>query len=337
MFVSHPIDLSNTEFDVVGIGNALVDVLSQEDDDFIGRLEMTKGSMTLIDTDRAEAIYGAMSGTTEASGGSAANTLSGVASFGGRGAYIGRVSDDGLGTSFSHDLNSLGVHFSSPRATDGDPTGRCMIIVTPDGERTLNTYLGASASLGVDHLDIDLIGRSGVTFLEGYLFDRDAAKDAFRAAASAAHAAGRKVALTLSDSFCVDRHRDDFLDLVENGVDILFANEEEIMKLYGVDTFDAGVDAVRGMCEIAAVTKGKEGSVVVTADEQVAVEAHQVDKRVDTTGAGDLYAAGFLYGLTQGRSLHDSGKLGSIAAAAVIGHIGPRPGMSLAQMTHLAD
>lgn len=335
--MSHPIDLSNTEFDVVGIGNALVDVLSQEDDDFIGRLDMAKGSMTLIDTERAEEIYAAMSGTTEASGGSAANTLSGVASFGGRAAYIGRVSDDGLGKAFGHDLNSLGVRFSSPRATDGDPTGRCMIIVTPDGERTLNTYLGASASLCADHLDLDLIGRSGVTFLEGYLFDRDDAKDAFRTAASAAHAAGRKVSLTLSDSFCVDRHRDDFLDLVENGVDILFANEEEITKLYGVDSFDAGIDAVRGMCEIAAVTKGKEGSVVVTADEQVAVEAHQVPKRVDTTGAGDLYAAGFLYGLTQGRSLFDCGRLGSIAAAAVIGHIGPRPGLSLAQMSHLAD
>lgn len=325
-------DLSDADFDVVGIGNALVDVLSQEDDGFIERLDMVKGSMTLIDTDRAEDIYAAMTATTEASGGSAANTLSGVASFGGRAAYIGRVRDDGLGKAFSHDLNSLGVHFSAARADSGDPTGRCMIIVTPDGERTLNTYLGASASLCPEHLDLDLIARSRITFLEGYLFDRDEAKDAFRVAAATAHDAGRKVSLTLSDSFCVERHRSDFLDLVQGGVDILFANEEEITKLYGVDTFDEGVEAVRGHCEIAAVTRGKQGSVIVTADEIVPVEAHQVPKRIDTTGAGDLYAAGFLFGLTQGRSLHDSGRLGSIAAAAVIGHIGPRPGLSLAQM-----
>ncbi|HEX2575833.1 MAG TPA: adenosine kinase [Aquihabitans sp.] len=330
-----PLAPSDARFDVLGIGNALVDVLSQEDDDFLERLHMAKGSMTLIDTDRAEEIYAAMTSTTEASGGSAANTLSGVASFGGRAAYIGRVKDDGLGKAFAHDLNSLKVHFSSVKATDGDPTGRCMIIVTPDGERTLNTYLGASATLCAAHLDTDLIASAKVTFLEGYLFDRPEAKEAFRLAADTAHAAGRKVSLTLSDSFCVERHREDFLALVAEGVDILFANEDEIMGLYGVDTFDAGVEAVRGSCEIAAVTKGKHGSVIVTADELVPVEAFQVPKRVDTTGAGDLYAAGFLYGLTQGRSLAESGRLGSIAAAAVIGHIGPRPGLSLAQMVHL--
>lgn len=334
--VSNPADHS-ADFDVLGIGNALVDVLSTEDHDFIDKMSLVKSSMTLIETDRAEEIYAAMSDRTEMSGGSAANTLSGVASFGGRAAYIGRVRDDGLGKAFTHDLNSLGVHFSSPRASDGDPTGRCMIIVTPDGERTMNTYLGASATLGADHLDLDLIERSKVTFLEGYLFDRDEAKDAFRVAAKTAHNAGRKVSLTLSDSFCVQRHREDFLALVADGVDILFANEEEILELYGVDNFDAGVDAVRGVCEIAAITRGRHGSVVVTADERVEVEAHQVPKRVDTTGAGDLYAAGFLYGWSQGRSLGDCGKLGSIAAAAVIGHIGPRPGMSLAQMIHLAD
>lgn len=335
--MTSPTDPAATRFDVVGIGNALVDVLSREDESFIDALAMVKGSMTLIDTDRAEEIYAAMSETTEASGGSAANTLSGVASFGGRAAYIGRVKQDGLGTSFGHDLNSLGVHFSSVKAVDGDPTGRCMIIVTPDGERTLNTYLGASATLGRDHLDLDLIASAQVTFLEGYLFDRPEAKDAFRVAAEAAHAAGRKVSLTLSDSFCVERHCDDFLALVADGVDILFANEDEIMKLYGVDSFDAGVQAVRGVCEIAAVTRGKQGSVVVTADELVEIEAHQVPKLVDTTGAGDLYAAGFLYGFTQGRPLGDCGRLGSVAAAAVIGHIGPRPGLSLAQVTYLAD
>ncbi|MCU1372443.1 MAG: putative carbohydrate kinase [Ilumatobacteraceae bacterium] len=323
-------------FDVLGIGNALVDVLSTEEESFIEQMDLVKGSMTLIDTDRAEEIYAAMGGDkTEASGGSAANTLSGVASFGGRAAYIGRVKNDGLGKAFGHDLNSLGVHFSADLATEGDPTGRCMIVVTPDGERTMNTYLGASATLCADHLDLDLIASAKVTFLEGYLFDRDDAKAAFRTAAAAAHEAGRKVALTLSDSFCVDRHRDDFLTLVAEGVDILFANEEEIVKLYGVDTFDEGVDAVRGVCDIAAVTCGREGSVVVTRDEIVKVAAHQVPKRVDTTGAGDLYAAGFLYGWSQDRPLQECGRLGSIAAAAVIGHIGPRPGMSLAQTVGL--
>ena len=325
-------------FDVLGIGNALVDVLSTEEEAFIEQMALVKGSMTLIDTERAEELYAAMGGDkTEMSGGSAANTLSGVASFGGRAAYIGRVKDDGLGKAFSHDLNSLGVHFSADLATDGDPTGRCMIVVTPDGERTMNTYLGASATLCADHLDLDLIGSAKVTFLEGYLFDRDDAKHAFRVAAAAAHEAGRKVSLTLSDSFCVDRHRDDFLTLVAEGVDILFANEEEIMKLYGVDSFDEGVDAVRGICDIAAVTCGRNGSVVVTKDEVVEVEAHQVPKRVDTTGAGDLYAAGFLYGWSQDRPLAECGRLGSIAAAAVIGHIGPRPGMSLAQTVSLLD
>ncbi len=335
--VTTPRDPSDAAFDVLGIGNALVDVLGTEDDGFIGRLGLVKGAMTLIDTDRAEEIYAAMGDTTEASGGSAANTLSGVASFGGRAAYIGRVRDDGLGTAFAHDLKSLQVHFSAQRATDGDPTGRCMIVVTPDGERTMNTYLGASAALGPDDLDLDLVRSAKVTFLEGYLFDRPEAKEAFRLAADTAHEAGRKVALTLSDGFCVDRHREDFLDLVAHGVDILFANEDEITKLYGVETHDQGVEAVRGVCEIAAVTKGRSGSVVVTADEVIEVAPHQVPKRVDTTGAGDLYAAGFLYGWSQGRPLGECGHLGSIAAAAVIGHIGPRPGMSLAQMLHLVD
>ena len=330
-------DQTDAAFDVLGIGNALVDILSTEPEEFIGRMDLVKGSMTLIDTDRAEELYEALSDRTEMSGGSAANTLSGVASFGGRAAYIGRVKDDGLGKAFGHDLNSLGVHFDSARATDGDPTGRCMIVVTPDGERTMNTYLGASATLCAEHLDTDLIASAKVTFLEGYLFDRPEAKDAFRLAASTAHAAGRKVSLSLSDSFCVERHREDFLELVAEGVDILFANEDEITKLYGVETFEEGVEAVRGVCEIAAVTRGKHGSTVVTKDEIVEVEAHQVPKRVDTTGAGDLYAAGFLFGWSQGRPLAECGRLGSIAAAAVIGHIGPRPGLSLAQMVHLAD
>ncbi|MGI8754557.1 MAG: adenosine kinase [Acidimicrobiales bacterium] len=328
---------SDAAFDVLGIGNALVDVLATENDAFVDRLGLVKGSMELIDTDRAEELYAAMGVKTEASGGSAANTLSGIASFGGRGAYIGRIRDDGLGKAFSHDLNSLGVHFSADRATDGDPTGRCMIVVTPDGERTMSTYLGASATLCADHLDRDLIGSAKVTFLEGYLFDRGPAKDAFRTAAAAAHGAGRRVALTLSDGFCVDRHRADFVELVTTGVDILFANEDEITKLYEVDTFDEGIDAVRGSCEIAAVTRGAKGSMIVTADEVASIDAHPVPRLVDTTGAGDLYASGFLFGLTTGRPLDECGQLGSIAASAVIGHMGPRPGMSLAQMISLVD
>lgn len=323
---------SPAKFDVLGIGNALVDVLSTEADSFLEEMNLTKGSMTLIETERAQELYSAMGEKTEMSGGSAANTLAGVASFGGRGAYIGRVRNDDLGNAFSHDLNSLGVHFSEDLATQGDPTGRCMIIVTPDGERTMNTYLGASATLSGDHLDHDLIASAKVTFLEGYLFDRDDAKEAFRAAAASAHSAGRRVALTLSDSFCVERHREDFLALVSGGVDILFANEEEIIRLYEVSSFDEGVDAVRGHCEIAAVTRGAQGSVIVTAEERIEVAPQVVANVVDTTGAGDLYAAGFLYGWSQGRPLQECGQLGSMAASAVIGHIGPRPGMNLAQM-----
>ena len=319
-------------FDVVGIGNALVDVLSREDDGFLERMQLAKGSMTLVDTERADELYAAMGAKTEMSGGSAGNTLAGVASFGGRAAYIGRVRDDGLGEVFAHDMKSLGVHFDSPRAADGEPTGRCMIVVTPDAQRTMNTCLGASASLCADDLDLDLVRASKVTFLEGYLFDRPDAKAAFATAAAAAHEAGRRVALSLSDGFCVDRHRDDFLALVEDGVDVLFANEDEITRLYRAGSFEEAVGAVRGVCEIAALTRGRHGSVVVTAEDEVSVEAHQVPKRVDTTGAGDLYASGFLFGLTTGRDLADCGRLGSMAAAAVIGHTGARPGLSLDQL-----
>ena len=318
-------------FDVLGIGNALVDVLSTEADPFLHKHGLVKGSMALIDTDRAEELYAALGDSTETSGGSAANTIAGVASFGGRAAFIGRIHDDALGQAFAHDLGELGVEFADQRATDGEPTGRCLIVVTPDGERTMSTYLGASATIEAAHLDHDLIGSASITFLEGYLFDQPAAKNAFRVAAEAAHAAGRKVALTLSDGFCVERHRDDFVALVESGVDILFANEDEITKLYECG-FDDAVARVRGACELAAVTRGEQGSVIVTADEVVEVAAEPVATVVDTTGAGDLYAAGFLFGLTHGRPLAECGRLGSVAAAAVIGHLGPRPGITLAQL-----
>ncbi|MEJ7584736.1 MAG: adenosine kinase [Acidimicrobiales bacterium] len=324
--------MRDARFDVVGIGNALVDVLSHEDDAFLERLDLVKGSMTLVETERADLLYRSMAQPTEMSGGSAGNTLAGVASFGGRAAYIGRVRDDELGTVFAHDLGSLGVHFDSPRAEDGPPTGRCMIIVTPDAQRTLNTYLGASSMLGAQHLDLELVRAAEITFLEGYLFDRPEAKEAYRVATDAAHDAGRKVALSLSDGFCVERHRDDFLGLVVDGVDILFANTDEITRLYGRDTFEEAVADVRGHCEIACLTRGEKGAMIVTRDDSWEIEPHHVDRVVDTTGAGDLYAAGFLYGYTTGLSLDRAGRLGSIAASAVIGHTGARPGLSLAQL-----
>ena len=323
--------MTEPTLDAVGIGNALVDVLSHESEGFITSLDLAKGSMTLVETERAEQLYAAMSERTEMSGGSAANTLAGLASFGGRAGYIGRIHDDELGTVFAHELNSLGVAFGSPRATDGPPTGRCMIIVTPDAERTMSTYLGASALLGPEHLDLDLIRSAKVTFLEGYLFDRPEAKEAFRVAAQTAHDAGRKVSLTLSDSFCVDRHRADFLELVHHGVDILFANTEEILSLYEVDSFDEAVARVRGECEIACVTRGGKGSLVVTADREWEIDAEPVQV-VDTTGAGDLYASGFLFGWANDLPLDRCGQLGSMAASAVIGHFGARPGLSLKQL-----
>ncbi|HXH55745.1 adenosine kinase [Iamia sp.] len=324
-------------YDVVGIGNALVDVLSHEDHAFIDAHDLTKGAMVLIDDDRVDEIYSAMGHRTEMSGGSAANTLVGVASFGGRAAYIGRVRDDELGAVFAHDMASLGVDFDSPRAGEGPATGQCLIVVTPDAQRTMNTYLGASSQLGPDHLDLDVVRDAKVTFLEGYLFDRDEAKAAYRVAAEAAHEAGREVALTLSDGFCVERHRDDFLALVDGGVDILFANTDEITRLYEVDDFEDAVAKVRGRCKIACLTKGRHGSVIIAGDATHEITVHQVPRVVDTTAAGDLYAAGFLYGYTQDMSLDQCGRLGSIAAAAVIGHTGARPGLSLAQLVHLLD
>jgi sugar/nucleoside kinase (ribokinase family) len=293
--------------------------------------------MTLVEEARAEELYLSMSHRTEMSGGSAANTVAGVTSFGGEAAYIGRVRDDVLGTVFAHDLMSLDVTFTSPKAPDGPSTGRCMIIVTNDAQRTMNTYLGASSMLCPDHLDLDMIRASKVTYLEGYLYDRPEAKDAYRVATEAAHAAGQKVSLTLSDSFCVDRHREDFLQLVAEGVDILFANEAEIIALYEADTFDEAMDKVRGHCEIACLTRSEKGSVIVTAEDEHVIDPHPVERVVDTTGAGDLYAAGFLYGYTQGMSYDRAGRLGSIAASAVIGHTGARPGMSLGQLLSALD
>lgn len=314
-----------SRFDVVGIGNALVDVISHADDSFIERQALTKGSMTLVDTDRALHLYRALGSAVEMSGGSAANTVSGVASFGGLGAYVGKVSSDELGEVFGHDLHAVGVHFAPGAHLDEIPTGRCIIVVTPDAQRTMNTYLGVSSYLCPDDVDEAVVAEGRVLYMEGYLFDRDDAKEAFRHAARIAHRAGRQVSLTLSDSFCVDRHRDDFRALVEDEVDVLFANEDELCSLYETENFEAAVASVRRDSALAVVTRGPLGAAIVTRDGIVPIAAEPVDHVLDTTGAGDLFAAGFLYGITNGRSLSEAGRLGAIAASEVISHVGPRP------------
>lgn len=324
-------------FDVVGIGNALVDVLAHQDDDFVAGHGMTKGTMDLIDTERAEELYDALGPSLEMSGGSAANTIAGVASFGGDAAFLGRVYDDALGEVFAHDLQSNGVFFRAKPATEGPSTGRCMIIVHPDAQRTMNTYLGASSWFCPDDVDVELVSSAKVTFLEGYLFDAPESKDAYWVATEIAHAAGRKVSLTLSDLFCVERHREDWVSLVRERVDILFANEAEAMALWQCDDIETAIERAREDVEITAITLGPEGSVVVAGDDTHQVAAEPVEKLVDTTGAGDLYAAGFLFGYTQDRSLPECGRLGSIAASAVLGHVGARPGLSLAQLVNVLD
>jgi len=320
------------DLDVVGIGNALVDVLSQAGEDFLAAQGLIKGAMQLVDEPRARQLYAAMGPAVEVSGGSAANTIVGVASFGGRAHYVGKVRDDQLGEVFSHDLRAVGVGYSTPAATSGPPTGRCLIVVTPDAQRTLTTYLGASSHLGPADVDRDLVAGAGILYLEGYLFDPPEAQRAFRAAAGIAHAAGRKVALTLSDPFCVDRHRAAFLELVEHHVDILFANEAEIRSLYAAPDFDAALQQVRRHCAVAALTRSERGSVVVAGDEVHVIDAHPVEAVVDTTGAGDLYAAGFMVGLSRGLDLATCGRLGSLAAGEVISHVGARPQTPLIEL-----
>jgi sugar/nucleoside kinase (ribokinase family) len=293
---------------------------------------LTKGAMHLIDEARARQLYDAMSAGVEMSGGSAANTIVGVASFGGHGHYIGKVRDDQLGEVFRHDLRATGVGYDIPPATTGPPTGRCLILVTPDAQRTLNTFLGASVHLGPEDIDPQLIARARILYLEGYLFDPPRAQEAFRVAARHAHAAGGQVALTLSDPFCVDRHRAAFRSLVEHHVDILLANEAEICALYETDDFDRAAEKVRRYCSVAALTRSAKGSVIVAGDETHVIAAAPVGKVVDTTGAGDLYAAGFLLGQSRGLPLPTCGHLGSLAAAEVISHVGARPQVPLAKL-----
>ena len=315
--------------DVAGIGNAIVDILARTDDGFLDRHGLDKGSMRLIDEDQAHALYGEMGPAVEISGGSAANTIAGIAAFGGSAAFIGKVRDDQLGEVFAHDIRSIGVAFDTAPAVAGPSTARCMVLVTPDGERTLNTYLGASVGLGPEDVNADLIAGARITYLEGYLWDPAAAKEAFVKAARLAHGAGRIVALTLSDAFCVDRHRAEFRQLVAGEVDLLFANESEITSLYQVKDFDAALQAVRHDCNLAVLTRSEKGCVIVGGAEVHVVDAHRVDQVVDSTGAGDLFAAGFLYGLTHDRPLVDCGRLGALAAAEVISHIGARPQVAL--------
>jgi sugar/nucleoside kinase (ribokinase family) len=320
-----------SRFDVVALGNALVDVLVHADDDFVARTGVERGAMTMVDAARSDEIYREMGPAVEASGGSAANTAAAVASFGGKAAYIGRVADDTFGKVFAHDLRSAGVHFDTPFAVAGSPTGRCLVIVTPDAQRTMCTFLGAGAELDESYVDEALVESAAVTYLEGYIWDPPAAKEAVRRAASIAHRADQRVALTLSDPFCVERHRDEFIELIENDIDILFANEHEITMLYEVDTFDDALQHVRGHCELAALTRGPHGSVVVAGDNMHVIDAYPVEV-VDTTGAGDAYAAGFLYGFTHGRPLHVCGQLASLAASEAISQLGARPSTDLGEL-----
>ncbi len=321
--------MTEAQFDVTGIGNAIVDVIASADDAFLTDQGIAKGAMTLIDADRATSLYGAMGPGKEISGGSAANTIVGVASLGGNAAYIGKVRDDELGRIFAHDIRAAGVTYTTQPMADGPPSARCLILVTPDAQRSMNTFLGASSLLGPNDVDEALIAQAKVTYLEGYLFDQAPAKEAYFKAAGLAHGKDRLVSLTLSDAFCVDRHREDFKTLIAKEVDILFANEAEITSLYEVESFDDALARVREDCAIAALTRSEQGSVIVKGDEVHSVPADPVSKVVDTTGAGDLYAAGFLFGFTRGRDLSECGRLGSLAAGEIISHYGPRPETSL--------
>jgi sugar/nucleoside kinase (ribokinase family) len=325
--------MTDAKFDVLGIGNAIVDVIAKTEDDFLVREKLIKGSMRLIETDEAERLYGLMGQAIQTSGGCAGNTAAGVASLGGRAAFIGKVADDELGRVYRHDMRALGIHFATPPLVGGDPTARSMILITPDGERTMNTYLGASEQLSPPDIDETTVAAARITYLEGYLWDRPLAKDAFRKAAAVAHRAGRQVALTLSDSFCVDRFREEFLSLIRDGsVDILFANAAEMHSLYQTADFDMALALVRKDAKLAAVTVGGDGAFVASRDAIEMVPSRPVDTLVDTTGAGDLFAAGFLYALARDLPHATCAAFGHLAAAEVISHIGPRPATSLREL-----
>lgn len=322
--------MTAARFDVLGLGNAIVDVISRIDDDFLARQAMRKGSMTLIDETRAATIYDAMGPAMEISGGSAANTIVGLAGFGARAAFIGRVKKDSLGTVFAHDIRAAGVAFDTAPSTAGPATARSYILVTPDGERTMNTFLGAAQDLNVGDIDADTVAASSIVYLEGYLWDPPRAKEAFVKAAAIAHEAKRMVALSLSDSFCVDRWRDEFLHLIRSGaVDLVFANESELHSLYQTADFDTALASLSRDARRAVVTRSAEGCIATGGDQQIVVPAFPVERVVDTTGAGDLFAAGFLFGIARGFSDERAARLGALAAAEVISHLGARPEASL--------
>ena len=322
--------MSSARFDVLGIGNAIVDVIARTEEDFLLKQGMHKGTMALIDEARAQAIYDAMGPAIETSGGSAANTIVGLASLGSRSAFIGKVKDDELGRTFAHDIRAAGASYTTPPAADGPSTARCYVLVTPDGERTMNTYLGAAQDLHPADIDAELVAASAVLYLEGYLWDPKNAKDAFIKAAKIAHEAERTVALSLSDAFCVDRWRAEFLQLMRSGtVDLIFANETELHSLYQTSDFDTAVAALRADVSAAVVTRSEMGCIVLGPEGTEAVPAFPIERVVDTTGAGDLFAAGFLSGLARGADDRTCGRLGALAAAEVIQHLGARPETSL--------
>jgi sugar/nucleoside kinase (ribokinase family) len=317
-------------YHVLGIGNALVDVIAHAEEEELLAHGMRKGGMALIDETQAEALYEAMGPATEISGGSAANTLVGVASLGAAAAFIGKVKADGLGRTFTHDIRAAGVTFATPAATTGPATGRSLILVTPDGERTMNTYLGAAQNLRPDDVPAALVSDSAIVYLEGYLWDPPEAKAAFLKAAGLAHTAGRLVALSLSDAFCVDRFRAEFLNLIRSRtVDLTFANAAEVKSLYQTADFDSALAALREDAALGVVTRSEKGCVIVTREETHAVPAAPIDRFVDATGAGDLFAAGFLFGVARGLALPTAGRMGALCAAEIIQHLGARPECSL--------
>lgn len=327
--------MSTATIDVVAIGNAIVDIIGRCDDAYLAKHGCAKGSMALVDEPKIQLLYAGMGPGIEISGGSAANTAVGVASFGGKAAFIGKIADDDFGKVFAHDVKASGVTYTtaaSAKRVGGPGTSRSLILVSPDGERTMNTLLGISTEFTEADVDANLVEAAKVVYLEGYLFDRPEAKAAFRRAAAIAAKAGRQVALTLSDAFCVDRHRAEFLDFIKSSVDVLFANESEILSLYETKDFDAAAARVKADTKLAALTRSSKGSVIVSHGETISIPVHPVAKVIDTTGAGDLYAAGFLYGYTQGKDLSTAGRLGSLAAAEIISHVGARPEAKLAEL-----
>ncbi len=325
--------MSAHRFDVLGLGNAIVDVIAPVDDEFLVEADVHKGSMQLVDQERAQRLYDAMGATTIVSGGSAANTIAGLSSLGGKGAFVGKVAADEAGRAFAHDIRAAGVHFSTQPASEGPSTARCLILVTPDGQRTMNTFLGACQNLTSADIDAEEVSSAKVLYLEGYLWDPPAAKQAFKTASGIAHAAGREVALTLSDVFCVDRHQQEFLGLMRDGfIDIVFANESELHALYQTADFATAVAALRRENVLAAITRSEKGAVIVRGDETWEVPAAPIENLVDTTGAGDLFAAGFLAGYTRSQPLDYCARLGALAASEIIQHFGARPETELARL-----